>query len=180
MRRALICVVALAFCVAPAWSQTGTQASKAPAAKLDHSADDQAIAKLVQDTEAAINNHDAKALAETWATDGDLRAPTGELVKGRSAVEKYWTARFAGPFKSLKVTINPAGETRYLGANVAIGNGSAEVTGAVAPDGKDIPPYTVLVTNVLVKRNGSWQIFSNRVWPANAIPGPPLTKKSTS
>jgi uncharacterized protein (TIGR02246 family) len=180
MRRTVICVIALTFSVAPGWSQTGAQTSRASAARVDHSADDEAISKLLEATQTALNSHDARALAETWATDGDLRAPTGELVKGRSAVEKYWSARFAGPFKNLKVTINPAGETRYLGQNVAIGNGSAEVTGAMAADGKDVPPYTALVTNVLVKRNGSWQVLSNRVWPANAIPGPSLPTKSTS
>jgi len=180
MRPQLICLGMFALlCAVPAAAQTPSQTPKPPAAKSDHSADDQAVAKLLEDTQTALNNHDAKAMAETWATDGDLRAPTGELVKGRAKIEKYWTDRFAGMFKNLKVTVH-AGDTRYLGANVAIGNGSADVSGATSPDGKELPPYTVLVTNVLVKRNGSWQVLTNRVWPANAMPGPAPARRPTT
>jgi len=48
MRRALVFTVALALLSAPrAWSQSSGQGGKAPAAAADHSADDQALAKIV-------------------------------------------------------------------------------------------------------------------------------------
>jgi uncharacterized protein (TIGR02246 family) len=173
--------VALALLgAAPAWSQTGDQASKAPAAKVDHSGDDQAIAKTREDIQAAVNNHDAKALAAFFATDGDVRAIDGELIRGRAAIEKYYAALFNSRLKDAKITGTATVDTRYLGANVAITNGTAEITGAKGLDGKDIPPYTLLVTGVLVKRNGTWQTLSQRTWPANAIPGPTAAKRKTS
>jgi len=36
---------------------------------------------------AAWNKHDAKAMAATWAKDGDLVNPFGRVAKGRAEVE---------------------------------------------------------------------------------------------
>src|SRR6202022_2317730 len=108
MRRALMFAVAVAVALllgpAPAWSQTGDQAGKATAAKGDHSGDDQAIAKMRDDIQVAVNNHDAKVLAAIFATDGDVRASDGELIKGRATIEKYYAALFNSRLKDAKVT----------------------------------------------------------------------------
>src|SRR5712692_1221018 len=180
MRRALMFAVTLALSAAPAWPQTGGQGGQAPAAQSDHSADDQALVKIREDIQTAFNAHDAKGVAAVFTTDGDLRSPDGELVKGRAAIEKFYAALFSGPDKAAKIALAPGLDTRYLGANVAIMNGRAEVTGAIGPDEKESPAYTALTTSDVVKRTGTWQILSSRVWPANAIPGPAPSKKKTS
>ncbi len=181
MRRALVFTVALALLSAPrAWSQSPGQAGKAPAAAADHSADDQALAKIMEDVQNALNNHNAKALAATFATDGDLRAADGAMVKGRAAIEKYYGVLFAADrFKDAKASVASTAENRYLGANVAIANATAEISGAKGLDGKDLPTYTQLVTFVAVKRNGTWQTLSARGWPANAMPGPAPKRKTS-
>jgi uncharacterized protein (TIGR02246 family) len=179
MRRAAILITGLALWAAPSWAQTPAPSSKAPAAKQDRSADDPALAKVVQDVQGAVNNHDAKALAATFTLDADLRAPDGEMVKGRAAIERYYATLFNGRLKEVKVTAVSTADTRYLGANLAITNGKAEVAGAKGLDGKDLPSYTLLTMVVSVKRSGTWQTLSQRTWPANAIPGPPAPRSKT-
>ena len=46
-----------------------------------------------------------KAVATTFATDADLRAPDGELIKGRAAIENFYVALFAERFEDAKVTV---------------------------------------------------------------------------
>lgn len=178
MRRAAMVVMAFVLCAAPAWPQTTAQGNKAPAAKPDRSADDEALAKVTQDVVAAVNSHDSKALAATFASDADLRAPDGEMVKGRAAIEKYYATLFSGRLKDVKATTSMV-DTRYLGTNLAISNGKAEIAGAKGLDGKDLPTYTLLTMVVSVKRNGTWQTLSQRTWPANAVPGPPAPRSKT-
>jgi uncharacterized protein (TIGR02246 family) len=85
----------------------------------------------MEDVLNATNNHDAKALAGTWAIDGDLRASDGAMVKGRVAIEKHYGVLFAADrLKDAKATYTSTAENRYLGANVAIINATAEVSGA--------------------------------------------------
>lgn len=150
----------------------GVTAMAQTTAKVDHTADDQALAKQREDIQTAYNNHDAKAYAGFFATDADMRSADGELVHGRPAIEKVYATAFAGRLKNAKITFQPSVTTRYLGATLALIDGAYDLTGVMGTDGKDLPPSKFLVTATEVKRNGTWQVLTMRTWPANAIPGP--------
>ena len=69
--------------------------------------------------ETAFSEPELKAVAATFATDADLRAPDGGLIKGRAALEKLYVALFAARFEDARVTVASPADNRYRGANVA-------------------------------------------------------------
>src|SRR5215831_11524360 len=74
-------------------------------AQLGTSADEAAIQKILDARNAAYNNHDAKALAATYAPDADLVTGTGRLVSGRAEIEKNYAESFAGVDRTAIVKI---------------------------------------------------------------------------
>ena len=181
MRRLVICLGVITILTWAVSSAAQTSAAvKSPAAKADHRPDDLAIAKLLENTQTAFNNHDAKGIAASSSEDGDMRDPDGTIIKGRAKMAQLWSERFAGMYKNLKVTIHPATTIRYIGSTIAVMDTTADTSGLIGPDGKELPASTLLVTNVLVKRNGSWQVLAQRAWPMNAVPGPAPARRPTS
>lgn len=124
------------------------------------------IAKVLADYQTAYSSHDAKASAALYATDGDRRTVDGHVVKGRQAIERQLTADFNGRFKSAVVTFNPDEDVRHVGADMAIVDGSAMLSGVATAAGKSMPPTRFFHTIVLVKRDGAWQILVLRNWAA--------------
>jgi len=140
-----LALVAISLCAAAAAAQT-------PA---DHAADALAINTLMSKYQAAYNKHDPKASAALYTTDGDRRTLDGRVVKGREAIEKQLTDDFNGRLKSAVVTFDTSSVLRYIGGDMAILDGSAQLSGT-----------RYFHTVVLVKRAGAWQILALRNWPA--------------
>lgn len=118
----------------------------------DQTEDEAAIRKVVDQVYAAINKHDAKALAalcteksENW--EGD--------VKGRAAIETVYSSIFAN---MKDVQIRPLDEIGivFVTNDVAIYKHNDEITGSLDEDGKPLPPYKRLSAKVFVKKNGKW------------------------
>jgi uncharacterized protein (TIGR02246 family) len=116
-----------------------------------------AIGKQAEAFVEAFHKGDAKAVAAFWTVDGDYTDPTGQLVKGRDAIEKAFVSLFA-EHKGLKIRIESTSQ-RFVTPDVAIEDGTTAVfaPGAV--------PTRARFTNVLVKKDGKWLLSSVREAP---------------
>jgi uncharacterized protein (TIGR02246 family) len=104
---------------------------------------------------AAFNRGDIKAVAEAYAPDADFLSAQGQRVKGRDALEKYFTKGFAES-KGLKLQHSDS-SIRFLKPDVAIADGTWEITGR--PEGN---PARGHYTAILMKRDGKWLIVYDR------------------
>ena len=124
-------------------------------AQLGTSADEAAIREILDARNAAYNNHDAKALAATYAPDADLVTGTGRVVSGRAAIEQNYIESFRGVDKTAVVKIEST-KVRFLTADTAILDLDGVTTGR--SDGT----IKTHATWVYVKRNGEWTVVAIR------------------
>jgi len=145
MRECLLMFVIASFVasVAPLHAQLGT------------AADEAAIRKILDARNAAYNNHDAKALAATYAPDADLVSGTGRVVSGRAAIEQNYIESFRGVDKTAVVKTESM-KIRFLTADTAILDLEGMTTGRA--DGT----IKTHATWVYVKRNGEWAVIAIR------------------
>lgn len=130
---------------------------------------DPAVDKLAADWAAAFARADVKALASLY-TDNAIRiTPEGGRVVGRDAISKEFTTNFAGPWKGAKIKIS-VGAVQPVSPDIAVGEGTYEVTGVTGPDGKPVPPIKGSYVNTMVKKDGAWVLASN----AAVLPAPPM------
>jgi len=117
--------------------------------------DKQAIAKNAEAFVEAFHKGDAKALAAFFTADADYTDQTGNLMKGRKAIENAFHSFFAEN-KGLKMSVTSA-SLRFLTPDVAVEDGTTEV---FAPDGS--PPSSARYTIVHVKTDSQWRLGSVR------------------
>jgi len=103
----------------------------------------------------AFNRSDIKAVAEAYAPDADFLSAQGQRIKGRDALEKYFTKGFAES-RGLKLQHTDS-SIRFLKPDVAIADGTWEITGR--PEGN---PARGHYTAILMKRDGKWLIVYDR------------------
>lgn len=124
-------------------------------AQLGTPADEAAIRKILDARNAAYNNHDAKALAATYAPDADLVTGTGRVISGRAAIENNYRDAFTGVDKNASVAIGSS-KVRFLTADTAIldmdGVTTSRTDGAIKTH----------ATWVYVKRNSEWMVVAIR------------------
>jgi uncharacterized protein (TIGR02246 family) len=125
---------------------------------------DPAMDKLAADWAAAFAKGDAKTLAGLYTENAIRVTAEGGKVIGRSAIEKEFVANFAGSWKGAKIAIN-AGSISTVSPDVAVGEGTYEVTGVVLPDGKPAPALKGSYVNTVVKKGGAWVLASNTALP---------------
>ena len=124
---------------------------------------DPALEKLAADWAAAFAKGDAKTLAGFYTENAVRMTPEGGTAVGRAAIEKEFAANVAGPWKGAKIAIK-VGSTQPVGPDIAVNEGTWEVSGATGPDGK---PMTLKggYLNTIVKKSGAWMIASNAAAP---------------
>jgi uncharacterized protein (TIGR02246 family) len=132
-------------------------------AQVPSSANDRnAIRKIQRDFAKAWNQGDPNAMAANWAGDGDMINPFGREVRGQAGVEKLFAEErhtFAqGSYIAVDVK-----SIRFFNPDVAMVDCAFEVTGAHAPDGRELPPLKGLYANVLTRKQGKWQVAACRV-----------------
>jgi uncharacterized protein (TIGR02246 family) len=158
MRSLMILTIGFAFTVmvAPALGQ-GTPADEA------------AIRKAAEQFPPAWAKGDAKALAALYTTDADYVSSTGITAKGRAEIQTAYNTQFSGVYKGTSLK-NATTNVRFLKPDIAITNGTFEVTGLRGPGGQEAPPRKGISTSILVKQNGQWLITALRAWvpPAQA------------
>lgn len=93
---------------------------------------DPTLDKLGEQYQAAVNKGDAKAVAALHTVDAFRLGSDGRFLSGRAAIEKDFLEALAGPFKGAKLTLRP-GRTQMLAADVAMTEGTYEITGGSNP-----------------------------------------------
>jgi uncharacterized protein (TIGR02246 family) len=154
--------------------QPGEQAQvdEAPAAEPAAPAmsDEEMIQKIAGDFEAAWNAGDAQAIANLWTLDGDSIGPEGFVSNGRNEVQIRYAQGFEGVYKGTNVSITTS-SIRFLQPDVAVVDGTYEITGIKDADGNDMPNIKGLFTNISVKEGDSWLITCSRPMIPVELPG---------
>jgi uncharacterized protein (TIGR02246 family) len=136
-----------------AWESPGP--SKSPAADQDRDA----IEKSARDFTAAFEKRDAKAIAALWAENGEYEDDTGEILRGREAIEKAYADLFKEqPQAKIDIRIE---SIRFPSRDCAIEEGLLrQVRG-----GKELPNSSSYRA-FHVRENGQWRIAAAQEWGA--------------
>jgi uncharacterized protein (TIGR02246 family) len=142
-------VLAVVFltCAAAAGARAFPQAKQAGAA-------DPAIKAVADDYVKASLAGDAKAIAALYTEDAVEMPPNGPMVKGRAAIEKYYTGVMGSGTKLTTFTIthlesHASGDTAY-----DVGTYNQSLTPAGGAPVSDSGKYVVL----LKKAGGAWKV----------------------
>jgi len=149
----------------PALLMTILCISAAPAAAAgEKEKDEAAIRELAASAEKAHNAHDAKAFAALFAPDGDFTSVRGMTARGRKAIEEFHRPMFEGDTSkgnpSFKEAVLKVDEVRVRSVRPDVA--SVDIlwtqTGSKAPDGKDRGIRQGLMSWVLTREDGTWQV----------------------
>jgi uncharacterized protein (TIGR02246 family) len=135
-----------------------------PAAGDDKPKDEAAVREVVIAFETASNKHDAKAFAAVFASDAAFTNVLGTTKHGRKAIEEFHRPLFEGDtskgnpsFKNAVLKIDEV-TVRFLRPDVASMDIRWTQTGSVAPDGKDRGIRKGLMSWVVTREDGTWQV----------------------
>ncbi len=133
-------------------------------------ADEEAVRRLPRAHCDAWNKHDAHELAKLLADDGDFVTVATVYLHGRADYEKFHARLLSGRFKDS--TFTPLETTvRFLRPDMAVVHWSWKMSGDKNFDATARPPRFGLMTLVVEKREGSWQIVVAQ--NTNALLGTP-------
>ena len=110
------------------------------------------IQKIIEQFQAAFNKGDAKAIGALHTTEALRIGSTGGFFQGRAAIEKDAAENLAGRYKGMKLVLHP-GKTQMLTPEVAVNEGTFEITGGSAP-------VRGRYLNTLLREGGQWRIAS--------------------
>ena len=130
---------------------------------------DPALDKLIADWMAAFEKGDAKALTALYTNDAVRVTSLGGSSIGRAAIEKEFTANFAGPWKGTHIKITAA-SSRTVAKGVTVAEGTWTISGVHGPDGKPMPDMTGNWVNTHVWKNGALLIASNTAFQIQPPP----------
>jgi len=122
---------------------------------------DAAIRATDQAFATAWNHHDAKAMAASWATNGDLINPFGRLATGRVEIEKLIQDEHSTTFRTSTYTPGLM-SIRFLERDLAIAESDSDITGITNPDGSSAPPMKVHILRIVQKKDGVWSTLTAR------------------
>lgn len=131
--------------------------------------DRKAIAALMDRFVGAWNMHDAKAFAAVFAEDADFTNWRGTGAGGRSEIEKFHAPMFATIFKNSHQAYT-AIKTRFIRPDVAAVDVHWEMTGATDAQGIPRPDRQGLLSLVMAKNGGQWQILVMHNLDLTALP----------
>ena len=122
---------------------------------------DAAIRATDQAFAAAWNRHDTKAMAASWAKDGDLINPAGRVAKGRVEIEKLLQDEHATAFKTSTYTPGTL-SIRFIERDLAVAESDTEISGITNPDGSSAPVMKVHILRLVQKKDGVWSTLTAR------------------
>ena len=145
---------------------TPSAASADEAAAL---ATDKEIRALYGKFTEAWNRHDTDALGKMWIAEGDHLEPDGRGVRGRESVSYLLKEQHGTVFKktTLKLAID---SVSLVTPDVAVADGTYEISGIVGPDGSAIPTRNGHLTSILVRKDGTWGIAGSRLMVPTPLP----------
>lgn len=114
----------------------------------------------------AWNKQSPNELTEFYSDDADHFAADGQVATGRDEIRELFTKQLGGVYKGtkLKLTLD---NMRFLSEEIAIANGSFELTGVQGPNGP-LPAVKGLHTDVWTIHDGQWRVAASRI----AMPAP--------
>lgn len=124
-------------------------------------ADEAAIKAHFETFATAWNNQDAKAMGASYTEDGSLIDPLGTEARGQKAVEELLgkTVTTMLPNSKTSFTIE---HIRFLKPDIAFVDATQNVTGAISPEGTEMPAMKFHVAVTLIKRGGGWWFVDAR------------------
>jgi uncharacterized protein (TIGR02246 family) len=131
------------------------------AGQSSNTADDKDIRSIGAQIQDAWNKADAKMLADLWLTDGDYVSSTGRSAHGRTEVQKAFAEQWATIYKGTKIA-HTFTTVNFVRRDVAIADGSFEITGMRDAAGKILPARSGLSTIVAVKKGDRWYVAALR------------------
>ena len=142
-------------------------------AQTTQPADRQAIREVMDRFMDAWNRHDAKAFAAVFAEDADFTNWRGTGASGRSKIEEAHAPMFAAAFKNSHQKYTEI-KTRFIRPDVAAVDVRWEMTGLMDAQGNPRPDRQGLLSFVMAKDAGRWQIIVMHNLDVSALP--PLPK----
>jgi uncharacterized protein (TIGR02246 family) len=119
--------------------------------------DQKAIEGVMRRFVDAWNRHDAKAFAEVFAEDADCTNWRGTGASGRLNIEAFHAPVFATIFRNSHQN-HTAIKPRFIRADVAAVDVRWEMTGVSDAEGNPQPLRQDLLSFVMAKNAGEWQI----------------------
>lgn len=165
MRRIAIFAGVLAF--------AGCQPAAPPPEETTETApmsDEDMIRALTDQFEQAIGRADVKAIGAMFVEDGDVVDQAGAMHHGRAAIEGRWQSLFDGAYKGAQANLEVT-SVRFVRPEIAVIDGTYELTGMKSAEGQDLPAVKGLFTNVSAKQNGHWMLHCSRPMLPMKAPG---------
>ena len=119
--------------------------------------DEAAVRSVLRGFEEAWNRHDMDAFARLFTEDADFVNVRGARWIGRPAIKEAHQASHGTVFKASRLSV-PETSVRFLKPDVAVARSTWDLVGHTTPTGEPQPPRKGILTNVLVKGDGGWQI----------------------
>jgi len=141
-------------------------------------ADQPAITAVIDRFVDAWNRQDAKAFAAVFAEDADFTNWRGEGASGRSKIEEFHAPMFATIFKNSYQSYT-AINTRFIRPDVAAVDVHWEMTGATDAQGNPRPDHRGLLSFIMTKNAGQWQILVMHNLDLTALPPTNSGKSAT-
>jgi uncharacterized protein (TIGR02246 family) len=137
----------------------GAKAKRQPAAATDREADNEAIRRSARDFAAAFEKGDAKAVAAFWTEGGEYYDDSGEVLRGRAAIEKAFADHFKEERNKMEIDVQ---SIRFPSRDTAIEEGIVRVN----PVGNNELPTSTWYSLIHVREDGQWRIITSREWGA--------------
>lgn len=134
-------------------------------------ADREAIRNVMDRFMDAWNRHDSKGFAAVFAEDADFTNWRGTGASGRAKIEEAHARPFATVFKSSHQKYTDI-KTRFIRPDVAAVDVHWEMTGATDAQGNPRPDREGLLSFVMTKNSGQWEIAVMHNLDLSALPPP--------
>ncbi len=134
--------------------------------------DRQAIRDVMDRFVDGWNRHDAKAFSAVFAEDADFTNWRGTGATGRTKMEEFHAPMFATIFKNSHQKHTEI-KIRFIRPDVAAVDVHWEMTGAMDAQGNPQPDRQGLLSFVMAKNDGQWQILVMHNLDLSALPPAP-------
>lgn len=139
--------------------------------QIGNGGDEHAIRAVVDQFMNAWNRHDAKAFAAVFSKDADFTNWRGGGASGRAKIEEYHAPVFATIFRKSHQEYTDI-KIRLIRADVAAVDVHWKMTGALDRQGNPRPDRNGLLSLVMAKNSGRWEIVVMHNLDISALPPP--------
>jgi uncharacterized protein (TIGR02246 family) len=130
-------------------------------AQASNAADEKDIRAISAQLQDAWNKADPRMLADLFLTDGDYISSTGRTARGRDEVEKAFAQQWSGLYRKTRIAVTITA-VRFVRRDVAIVDGTFDVSGMKDAAGKVLPARSGLSTIVAARKGDRWYVAALR------------------